>query len=158
MHTYTTEFTLNREYLAECYDESLAHGKNAKPNFLFPAALLIVGSGILALTDHPRSLGILFIVLGLIELLHIRFRRAWWLTRQMWGKTGGSEITLVIDEAGIETKSPYNQTTLTWADVDRVIETDLGIILVTKAGAQQYLSKSLFSDEAIQDITTACNA
>ena len=143
MQTFSTQFTLNRDYLAECFDQSLPHGKNASPNYLFPAFLLAAGSGLLYFTDQPLFLGWIPISLGVLELVHIRYRRAWWLARQMWGASANSEVTLTIDDEGIQTQSPFAHTTLLWPDIEQMIETDLGYILVDKTGAQQYLSKSL---------------
>jgi hypothetical protein len=152
MQPYNTQFTLSRDYLAECFDQSLPYGKNAKPNFLFSALLLAFGVGTLVFTEQPKFVGIILIALAVLELIHIRFRRAWWLTRQMWGKSSDSEVKLTIGEDGIRTQNPYTQTTLLWADVERLIETDLGLIFVAKNGGQQYLSKSLFSVELISEM------
>ncbi|QKX15539.1 YcxB family protein [Microbulbifer sp. YPW1] len=152
MQPFKTQFTLSREYLAECFDQSLPHGKGAKPNYLLPALLLATGSGALMFTEQPKVLGYLLVALGILELLHIRFRRAWWLARQMLGRSANTEVTLTIDDDGITTKSTHTQTTLAWSDIERVIETDLGLILVTKSGGQQYLSKSLFPAELVSEI------
>ena len=152
MQPFKTQFTLSRDYLAECFDQSQPHGKAAKPNYLFPALLLAAGSGSLIFTEQPKVLGYLLFALGVLELLHIRFRRAWWLARQMMARSANTEVTLTIDEVGIKTESKHTQTTLSWADIERVIETDLGLILVTKSGAQQYLSKSLFTAELVNEI------
>lgn len=154
MQTFETQFTLTRDYLAECFDQSLPHGKNAKPNFLFPACLFAAGSGLLYLTDQPQFVGWTLIALAVLELLHIRYRRAWWLARQMWGASANSEVTLTIDDQGIQTQSPFAQTALLWPDIERVIETDLGHILVDKTGAQQYLSKSLMPAGLIDELVT----
>lgn len=153
MQPFNTRFILSRDYLAECFDQSLPYGKNARPNYLFPALLFGVGAGLLFYTQQPGVVGGILIALAVLELIHIRFRRAWWLTRQMWGRSADSEVSLTIDGDGIRTQSPYAQTSLSWADVERVIETDLGLILVTRSGGQQYLSKSLFSDDLISRIT-----
>jgi hypothetical protein len=85
-------------------------------------------------------------------LVHIRFKRAWWLTRQIWGRSGNSEIKLSIDDKAIQTQNPYTKTVLLWKDVERIIETDLGLILVAKSGGQQYLSKSLFTGDLVTEI------
>ena len=71
----------------------------------------------------------------------------------MWGRSANSEVKLTIDVDGIQTQNPSAQTSLLWANVERVIETDLGLILVAKSGVQQYLSKSLFSAKLISEIT-----
>ena len=152
MQTFSTQFTLTRDYLAECFDQSLPHGKNAKPNYLFPAFLFAAGSGLLYLTDQPQIVGWILVALAVLELLHIRYRRAWWLARQMWGASANNEVTLTIDDEGIRTQSPFSQTALLWFDIERVIETDLGHILVDKTGAQQYLSKSLLPAGLVDEL------
>ena len=152
MQPFNTHFTLSRDYLAECFDQSLPYGKNARPNYLFPALLFAAGAGLLFFTEQPKIVSGMFIALAVLELIHIRFRRAWWLTRQMWGRGADSEVQLTIDEHRIQTQNVYTQTALLWADIERVIETDLGLILVAKSGGQQYLSKSLFSAELVSEI------
>lgn len=152
MLPFNTQFTLSRDYLAECFDQSLPYGKNAKPNYLFPALLCGAGAGLLIFTQQPKVIGSMLIALAALELIHIRFRRAWWLTRQMWGKGAGSEVKLTIDENGIQTQNAHTQTALLWTDIERVIETNLGLILLVKSGRQQYLSKALFSPELVSEI------
>ena len=152
MEYFQTQFILSQDYLGECFDQSLPHGKNAKPNYLFPALLLTGGSGLLFFTEQPMILGSMAVALAVLELFHIRFRRAWWITRQTWGKSPDNEVTLSIDDDGLQTESLYAQSTLMWTDVQRLIETELGLILVAKHGGQQYLSKSLFSAERISEI------
>lgn len=152
MQPFQTQFTLSREYLAECFDQSLPHGKHAKGKYVFAIVLFISGAGLLFFSEQPRVVGTLLIALCILELVHIRFRRAWWLTRQMWGKSSNTEIKLTIDDTGIQTQNPYTKTSLLWADIDNVIETDLGLIIVAKSSGQQYLSKSLFTPEIISHI------
>ena len=43
MTPHETSFKLTKDYLAESFDQSLPHGGHAKPNFIFPAALFVVG-------------------------------------------------------------------------------------------------------------------
>ena len=152
MKNFNTQFILSRDYLAECFDESLPHGKNAKPNYLSPTILFLAGAGLLFFTEQSNYVGFMLITLAVLELTHIRFRRAWWLTLQMWGRSSDSEVKLTINEDGVQTQSPYTKTALLWTDIERIIETDLGLILVAKSGGQQYLSKSLFSTELIGEI------
>jgi len=76
MQTYSTQFTLTREYLAECFDQSLPHGKNAKSNHFVPVFFFAVGSGLLNFTDQPEIAGWMLIALGVLDVLHSRYRRA----------------------------------------------------------------------------------
>ena len=155
---FSTQFVLSREYLAECFDQSLPYGKNARPSYLFPVILLVAGIGLLLFTDQPKVAGFVLVALGCLELIHIRFRRAWWLARQMWGKSANSEVKLTIDSDGIQTRNPYTQSSLLWTEIERVVETELGIILVTKIGGQQYLSKSALSAELLGEIADRCKS
>ena len=157
MQPFTTQFTLSREYLAECFDQSLPYGKGAKPNYLFPVLLFAAGAALLQFTEQPKVASYMLIALAILELLHIRFRRAWWLTRQMWGKGAGSEVQLTVDENGIQTQNADTHTVLLWSDIERVIETDLGLILVAKSGGRQYLSKSLFTADLVNEIIAKAN-
>ncbi|RKF15695.1 YcxB family protein [Alginatibacterium sediminis] len=152
MQSFSTQFTLSRSYLAECFDQSLPHSKNAKPKYWFPVLLFIAGLALLLFSHQPTYIGGMLIAISILELIHIRFRRAWWLARQMWGRSADSEVKLSIDSDGITSKNPYTETSLLWTEVDCVLETELGLILVAKTGAQQYLSKSLFPEPLLSEI------
>lgn len=152
MQNIDTQFTLSRDYLEECFDQTLPHGKNPQPNYLFPGLLIATAAGLLLFTEEPKVAAGILVALAVLELIHIRYRRAWWITRQLWGRSAGREVKLSIDENGIQTQNSFTQTSLLWADIDRVIETDLGLIMVAKSGGQQYLSKSLFSAEWVSQI------
>ncbi len=155
MTPFETQFVLTKDYLAESFDESLPHSKTSSPNFLFPAALFIVGFGLLVFSDQPGIAGWSFVALCVLELLHIKFRRGWWLFRQTWGKNNELEINLTIDEKSIRTHSPAAESEVLWSDLDQVIETDRGVILVTQTGHQQYLSKSLLPEEWLAKLLDA---
>ena len=105
----------------------------------------------LGLTDQPQMAGWVLITLAALELVDIRYP-VLWLARQMWGASANSEVTLTINDEGIRTQSSFVQTSLLWIDIERVIETNLGHLLVDKAGGQQYLSKSLLPAGLIDDM------
>lgn len=52
-----------------------------------------------------------------VELLSIRYKRAWWITRQMVSGAAGSKVGLRIDDEGIFTKSPHHQQSILWKDI-----------------------------------------
>ena len=64
MEPFNTQFTLTRDYLAECFDQTLPHGKNAAPNFLFPIVCFAAGAGLLYFTEQPQIVGIILIGLA----------------------------------------------------------------------------------------------
>ncbi|WNO08251.1 YcxB family protein [Teredinibacter sp. KSP-S5-2] len=149
MQPFTTQFVLSKEYLAECFDQTLPYGKSAKPNFMLPIALFAAGVGVVYIADQVKVLGFMLIALAVLELVHIRYRRSWWLIRQTLGRSFNCEVQLTIDDGGIQTKTPYTETVVQWKDLIEVIETELGIILVVKSGGRQYLSKSILPDDLV---------
>ena len=90
MQPYTTQFILSREYLAECFDQSLSDNDKPLLKRWFPVLLLVAGLALLVFTTQPKVVGSLLIALAILELVHVRFKRAWWLTRQMWGRSANS--------------------------------------------------------------------
>jgi len=152
MQTFTTEFTLTRDYLSECFDQSLPYRKKSLVKSLTPILLLAMGLFFLYFTDNPTYFGGLFIALAVLELVHNLYQRAWWITRQSWGKNANISVTITVDETGIQTKNEETKTELLWPNVLRVIETELGLILVSSTGGQQYLSKALFPTELIDEM------
>ena len=152
MTSYQTEFHLTREYLAESYDESLPHGGSAKPNFMFPGVLLLAGAGLIIFTDQPEYTAFALVALGILELIHIRFRRSWWLFRQTWGKPNNIPVVLTIDDEEICTHSSLAETRVAWSNIHEIIETEKGIILIVAGGAKQYLSKSILPTEWLAKI------
>ena len=155
MTSFKTQFILSREYLGECFDQTLPHGKNAKPNFLLPAFMLFAGVTLLLFTEQPKVAGGMLIALALLEIIHYRFQKSWWLTRQMLAKSANSQVTLSINSKGVQTQNPFTKTDLIWPDIKDLIETDLGIILVTNSGDQHYLSKSILSIDIIKEINAS---
>lgn len=147
MSPSTIEFTLSRDYLAECYDQSLPYSR--KPNILFPLLAGVAGIYLLGFTSQPKVGGMALLALAVLELVHLRYRRAWWLFRQTMGKNADLKVTLTLDNEGIRTQSSASDTQLKWSSIDRAIDTDKGIILVQANGVQQYLSKALFTDRQI---------
>lgn len=153
MDAFQTQFTLTRDYLAESFDESLPHSRATSPNFLFPAVLFVAGAGLLVFTEQPEIAGWAFVAMCVLELLHIKFRRGWWLFRQTWGKNSDIEVTLTIDDDGVQTKSLFAATTVAWSELNHVIDTGRGIVLVTE-GSQQYISKSVLTQPTIDRLLT----
>jgi len=152
MEPFHTQFNLTKDYLAECFDESLPHGKSAKPNLLLPIAAIALGAGLFVYAQSFKIVGTMFIAFAVLELVHIRYRRAWWLARQRWGNNANNVVTLTIDDTGVTAKNLSSQTILYWQDIERIIETKRGLILIAKNANQQYLSKSLFTKELIATI------
>jgi len=148
MH-FETHFILNRDHYSECFDQSMLLKGPQKPRFIFIIFCILAGLFFLFLTEVQGLLAWFFFGLAILEFLSFKYRRSWWLTRQMISRNAGNKITLIFDESGIENKSVYINNKLPWDAINSYQETEKGFMLNTKKGGQQYLSKSCL-DQNIQ--------
>ena len=148
MH-FESEFILNRQHFEECYDQSLPFSKNNTPKFKLMALLITVGIFLLFWGEQQNTLAFFLIALAFVELISFRYRRAWWLSRQVWSKNSGNTVKLIIDEDGITTQSLYINNQLLWSDMNKLNETEKGLMLTFKNKAANYLSKSALNEKSI---------
>ncbi|ABM02535.1 conserved hypothetical protein [Psychromonas ingrahamii 37] len=146
---FQSEFVLNREHFEECFDQSLLLGGKATPKYKLMAFLVFAGSAIIVFADQQKTVGLFIISLSFVEYFSFRYRRAWWLMRQMWSKNSHNTITLTISERGVKTESLYNNNELLWNEIKHGVETPKGLMLYLKSGAKNYLSKSSLNKQAI---------
>lgn len=149
---FQSEFKLNRAHLEECYDESLPFSKNLTPRYKFMVVLITSALVIFFFTKEQDILGYFLLGLVLLEWFSFRYRRAWWLTRQVWSRNSGNTIHLTIDEQGIEIKSVYSNKLILWSEVVSIDETERGLRLTLNNGASNYISKSTIDEQASQFI------
>lgn len=149
---YETTFTLDKPYLSECYEQTLI----AK-SFLqaYKKAIAFGGIGLLlfSVPDVSAYWPSFLIALAVIEALSIRFGKAWWVARQLLGKSGNNKVNLVISTQGIELTSPFIEQIFTWQSIKQVEYTERGLIIHLEQ-QRQYLSRSVLSDEAVTFIKT----
>ena len=151
MH-FESEFILDRQHLEECYDQSLPFSKNRTPRFKLMALLVLAGVLLLLFGEQQNHLAFFLLALAFLEFISFRYRRAWWLTRQVWSKNSGNTIKLIIDDKGIKTQSLYINNQLLWSDIREVNETERGLMLTLNNGASNYLSKTNLNDVMIEFI------
>ncbi|MCT8987450.1 YcxB family protein [Shewanella phaeophyticola] len=157
--TYTCEYVLDKAYFEECFDQSVTTQVHPK-QYLKTAIFVIIGLGILLLdnlSQLPISnketyyLGYFFIGLGVVEWLSIRFKRTWWLWRQMMSKAAGDTVTLEINDAGIHSQSTHVNQQIAWKDVYRVTQTEAGFLIALQKSTT-YLSKRCLDVASIEFI------
>ena len=146
MH-FETHFILNRDHYGECFDQSMLLKPARKPRLLFIAGLVAAGFFFLFLTEVQGLLAWFFFAIAVLEFFSFKYRRSWWLTRQMISKNSGNKITLIFDDNGIENKSIYMNSQLAWQSIESFSESDAGFMLNLHQGVQQYLSKSCLNEE-----------
>lgn len=144
-----SKFVLNREHFEECFDQSLLLGEKPSPRYKLMTFLLFAGGAIIIFGNQQKTVGLFIISLSFVEYFSFRYRRAWWLMRQMWSKNSHNTVTLTISEQGIKTESLYHNSELLWDEIENRVETPKGIMLLLKNGAKNYLSKSSLDEQAI---------
>jgi len=146
---FSNEFILDRAHFSECYEQSSLINPPKKLRYNFIGALLLFGFLIMIFTDQSVAVGLFFIGLAFVEFFSFKYRKAWWLSRQMWSKNSGNTITLSIDDTEIKIVSLYQMQTFAWTEIKEIIETPKGLILKLENNAQSYLSKSCLDDTVI---------
>jgi hypothetical protein len=146
---FTSEFILDREHFSECFEQSALLQPPKKIRYQFISALLAFGFLIMIVTDQSVVIGLFFIGLAFLEFFSFKYRKAWWLSRQVWSKNSGNKITLSIDDNAIQVESLYKNQCFAWQDIKAVIETPEGLILKLDKGDQSYLSKSSLNSEVV---------
>jgi len=149
---FSNDFILNREHFSECFEQSELLTPPKKMRVTFIGALLLLGFLVLMFTDQSVAVGLFFIGLAFVEFFSFKYRKAWWLSRQMWSKNSGNTITLNIDDDAINIDSLYQTQSFSWNEIKEVIDTPEGIMLQLESGNQSYLSKSSLNAEVIDFI------
>lgn len=142
---YKNSFVLNKAHFSECFDESARlneslSGKKRKARYIFMAILTIVGFFIITFIDQDKLFGFFFIGLAFLEFFSFKYKKSWWLTRQMWSKNAGNTITQTFNEESIEIDSLNIKLKIDWNEIDHVDETLLGYTLWLN-NKNHYISK-----------------
>lgn len=136
---YASYYILNREYFSECFDES-ADTKITLKTFRF-AVLFMAGAAALFIMESEPYAAWFVLCLSGVELLSIRYKRGWWITRQMFSRAAGSKVNIRIDNQGIFTDSVHHQKSMPWSEITEIKSTEKGFVIKNNGG-NHYLSKS----------------
>ena len=131
-------YILNREYFTECFDESVDTTISLKT--YRTVILLVVLASVFFALESDAHIAWFLLALGAVELLSIRYKRGWWVARQMLSRRAGSRVNIRIDDQGIYSDSSHHQQSILWNDIDELKATEKGFIVIHKGGTN-YLSR-----------------
>jgi hypothetical protein len=144
--SYSSTYLLDKSHFSETFDQSVTL-KTGKSAYISAFSLAFLGLAILLFTDIS-AYGAWFIVgLGALEALSVRFRKAWWLARQMLSKAANGELTLTVDENGVASHSFYVESRIAWSELEKIQHTSQGWLLY-HAGGKNYVSNRCLSEQA----------
>ena len=144
--SYSSYYMLDRDYFSECFDQS------AQPQTGFNAyrkAMLLLGIAACLFVIGIEAYAAWFILaLAVLEVFSIRYRRAWWIARQMLSRASGSKVNLYVDAVGISSESTHHKQCIEWADISELLETSKGFV-ISHSNGRNYVSKSILDDDAL---------
>ena len=143
-------YILNREYFTECFDESADTTTSLKT--YRQAILLVILASVFFAVETEVYIAWFLLALGAVELLSIRYKRSWWVARQMLSRRAGSRVNIRIDDQGIHSDSTHHQQSILWNDIDELKTTEKGFIVIHKGGTNYLSRKGL--DEGCLDLVT----
>lgn len=152
---HTNSFILNREYFSECFDESANTASGLKT--YRKAIVLIIMAGVLFIMEIGDYVAWFLLCLSVLELLSIRFKRSWWIARQMLSRDAGSKVNLRIDDQGIFTDSANHQQSILWRDITELKNTEKGFVVIHNRGTS-YLSRNGLNEDALALLTAKITA
>ncbi|QFU21565.1 YcxB family protein [Shewanella eurypsychrophilus] len=148
--SFKTEYLLDKAHFSECFDESVTLDTSLKA---YTKAIGFFFIGVALLLTGMNAFASFFVIgLGVLEALNIKFKKTWWLWRQMMSKAAGNNVTLTVDEQGISTDSFYVKSEILWCDVSEIKSTQRGFLI--KHSGTSYISKQVLNEEAISFITS----
>ncbi|MBQ4814467.1 hypothetical protein A7985_15855 [Pseudoalteromonas luteoviolacea] len=147
---FQSEFTLDKRYFQECFDESVKISQHHKPKYGLITFLVSLGFVSHYLLNQAY-LGNFLFLLAVLEGVAFYYKRPWWVARQMLSRASGSKVTLIIDDEGIKTENPYRAFSVKWQDIQKVVKTEQGLI-IQQQRHNQYISGAILNDEVYEFI------
>jgi len=143
---YQTTFILDKSHFNECYDESV-QAQTFATLYRKGAILLLVGAGLVLFSDlNPYAAWFIF-SLGVLEIISSRYKKAWWVARQMLSKVAKAEVSLEINQDCVHISSFYNDNKMLFSDIELLTPTQNGW-LITHHSIRHYISNRCLSESA----------
>jgi len=147
--SFTSHYILDKTHFSECFDESVTIDKS--PRAYYKAiGFILVGTALL-LTGTNAYASLFLVGLGALEALSVKFKKTWWLWRQMMSKAASNEVKLTIDEQGISSESIYVNSSILWSEITELTVTNRGFLIKNSKG-MNYISKRSLDAAAIEFI------
>ena len=108
--TIKYEFTLSKDVLVECYDESLPHSPHQSPKYAFAGGFIGL-LGLLIFTEIGGVAPYIMIGLGVLEFIEFLLSQALVVSSSMWSRASNSVVTITLDDNGIASVNPYTKST-----------------------------------------------
>ncbi len=143
-------FTLNREYMSESYDQVRRYGsKWLIAERVIGISFILLGLGLYGYVNGKTMLPVVLIVIGMFELSSNPIKKYFWLRRHLNSKLMNAEVELQVTEAGIDSKGPFSSGYCEWRGIEKAVRTPKGILIWPQKGVYWYLPERIAGKETI---------
>ena len=101
--SYTTSFILDKAHFSECFEQSVT--ATILKSYRKAAIIALLGLILLFVVSSNNYVSFFVIALAAIEALGVKYKKTWWLWRQMLSKASNHKVELLVDSNGITTTS-----------------------------------------------------
>lgn len=147
-------FTLDKAHFQECFEQSAPAVQNK--DFARAGILGVMGIGLFFVEAQHYYIPFFIFCLAVVELLSVKYRKTWWVWRQLMSKAANAPVTLMIDDQGVTTKSKQVNSHLSWDDLNGIEKTEKGLLLKHQNGVN-YLSNSHLGEEIVEFVLSRVN-
>ena len=137
---------LDKSHFSETFDQSVIVDTSNTVYFK-SIVLAVLGLAVLLFTEVNPYAAWFIVGLAALEALNIRFKKPWWLARQMLSKAANAEMTLTITEDKICSKSFYVDSVILWSQINKLEHTAQGWLVFHVQG-KNYISDRCLSEQA----------
>ncbi len=146
-------FVLSQDYLSESYDQARRYGsKWLLVEAIVGTLLLLLGLVAFVFLPDEMVLPLVLTSIGVVELLSNQIKKFFWLRRHRKSKLSNVEVEVIVDDDGLESKSPYSTSRMTWAGIEKAVRTPKGILVWPQKGMYIYFSEHLVGKETVDFI------
>jgi len=142
-------FKLDKAHFQECFDQSAPPVQNK--DYAKSAILAVAAIGLIFVEAEHYYLPFFLFCLAILELFSIKYRKTWWVWRQLMSKAASGSVKIIIDDQGITTESKHVNAQLNWVDVNIIEQTEKGLLIKHKNGVN-YLSSHHLGEDNIEFI------
>lgn len=147
---FKIDFTPNKEYYKEAYEEMISTYKLKKWEPIFALLLIVFGLFIYFTikSENLKFIPFIFIFLGIYELVKFYFEKRKWINDRLKSNVVGKNIEVEFTNDYMVHSGPFSNGKISWDGFKNLMETQKGILLKQENGINIYFSKEIFKNRS----------
>ena len=147
---FKIDFTPNKEYYKEAYEEMISTYKLKKWEPIFALLLIVFGlfNYFTIKSENLKFIPFIFIFLGIYELVKFYSEKRKWINNRLKSNIVGKNFEVEFTDDHMVHSGPFSNGKISWDGFKNLIETQKGIFLKQENGISIYLSKENFKNRS----------